>query len=77
MIGVVKQARHVEAIEVVELFAGHVAQHRLDVVDGALDPLVALKDIHLRRLKHAVKSAQHRQGQDHLAVLRLLVVAAQ
>ena len=52
------------------------AQHRLDVFDaGALESLVPRQHVRLRRLKHTVEATQHDHWQDHLAVLRLLVVA--
>ncbi len=64
-------------MDVVELLAGHRAQYRLDVLDVALDPGVALDDLGLGGVEDTVEPPQHGQRQDDLPVLGLLVVAPQ
>ena len=72
--GVVEEAAEVERRGVEELLPGHVLQHRVDVLDLALQRLGPLQDGGLRGLQHAVEAADNGQGEDDLAVLGLLVV---
>jgi hypothetical protein len=74
---VVEQAGEVELRDVEELLPGDGLQHRVDVVDlpGQLD--VPVEHGSLGGFQDAVQAAQHREGQDHPAVLGLLVVPPQ
>lgn len=75
LVGVVKQFGEGELAGVVELLAGHLAEHWVDVVDAALHLLVAVEHSIFGGFEHAVEAADHRERHDDLAVFGLLVVA--
>ena len=62
---------------VVEAVPGRSAQEAVDVHALPGEPIGSVGDIVSRRLQDALQAAQHRERQDHLAVVGLLVVAAQ
>ena len=76
-VGVVEELREGQRARVVELLARHGLEDGLDVLDPAGELLVLLEDRLLGGLKDAVEAADDGQRQDHLAVLGLLVVAAE
>ena len=62
---------------VVEALTGLAQQERLRVEPGLLLVRQLRQHRRLGRLKHAIEPAQHREGQDDLAVVGLLVIAPQ
>jgi hypothetical protein len=57
---------------------GNLVQHHVEALQvAALQLRVPFDHLRLGRLQHAVEAAQDGERQDHLAVVRLLVVAAQ
>ena len=75
LVGVVEQFGERELAGVVELLAGHLAEHRVHVVDTALHLLIAVEHGVFGGFQHAVQTADHGEGHDDLAVFRLLVIA--
>ena len=75
--GVAEQAAEVERAGVVEALTGDALEHEVGAFDALLESLRALEHRWLGLLQHAVQTAQHGEREDHLAVLRLLVVASQ
>jgi hypothetical protein len=71
------QCGEVEPRGVVELLAGLLLEDRVEVVDLARQLRGPVEHGLLGGLERAVQAAQHGEGEDHLAVLGLLVVAAQ
>jgi hypothetical protein len=71
------QRGEVEPGGVVELLAGLLLEDRVEVVVPARQLRGPVEHGLLGGLEHAVQAAQHGEGEDHLAVLGLLVVAAQ
>ena len=74
---IVEQLRERERAGVEELLAGDGLEDGFEVLDLAGQLLVSLQDGVFGRLEHAVEPADHGEREDHLAVLGLLVVAAQ
>jgi hypothetical protein len=74
---VAHQLLEVERRRVVEELAGLAQQEGFRVQPGCLAGLLLGKDSDLGRFQHAVEAPQHGEGQNDLAILRLLVVAAQ
>ena len=73
-----RAARRSRACEVLKNCSpGGLLQDRVDVLDLALQLRGPVEHLRLGRLQHAVEAAQHRERQDHPAVLGLLVVAPQ
>jgi hypothetical protein len=61
-----------------EVLAGNPLQDRLDILNALrLELGVLCEHGLLGRLEYTVEAAEHNQGQDDPAVLRLLVVATQ
>jgi len=77
LVRVVEQLGERELAGVVELLAGHLAEHQVDVVDAALHLLVAVKHGVFGGFQHAVQTADHGEGHDDFAVFRLLVIASE
>ena len=75
--GVVEQRRERERRGVVEAVPGDLHEHRVHVLQAALELLMALQHLRLRRLEHRVEAAENGEREDDLAVLGLLVVPAQ
>ena len=67
----------VEGGRVVEALPGLAQEERLRVEPGLLLVRQLRQHRRLGRLQHAIETAQHGEGQNDLAVVRLLVVAAQ
>ncbi len=74
---VADQLAQVEGGRVVEALAGLAQQERLGVQPGLLLVRELRQHRRLGRLQHAIETAEHGEGQDDLAVVGLLVVAAQ
>jgi hypothetical protein len=78
VVRVVQQAAEVEAGGVVEVGPADAAQDGGGLLDAAArEPIVLLHDRVPGVLQHAVQAPQHGEGQDDLAVVVLLEVAAQ
>ena len=77
LVGVVEQFGDRELAGVVELLARHLAKDRVDIVDATLHLRESVEHSVFGGFQHAVQAADHREGHDHLAVFRLLVVAPQ
>ena len=78
LVRVALQLLEIELAGVVERVAGDPVQDRLEVLDAAaFQRRVLLQHLRLGRLQHAVQPAQDGQRQDHPAVLRRLIRAAE
>ena len=78
LVGVVEELGQVQPRQVVEGAAGDLLEQTADDRLGLdLDARVRGEDLGLGRRQQAVETAQHRQGQDDLAVLVALVGPAQ
>ena len=73
VVGIGKQRREGVLRRVVERLAGGMRQHRTPVLEVLGELGGSLQHLVLGGLEHAVESAENRQGQDHPAVLGLLI----
>jgi hypothetical protein len=71
--GGLEETAKVQRTDVVELLPGHRLQDGFDVLDPALQLLVAIEHLGIGWLQDAVKPPDDRERQDDLAVLGLLL----
>lgn len=78
IVGVVEQVWDVELVDIPQLVdLGEPIEQGSEVVDFVFHALIHVEHVLLDRFEHAVEPPQHRQRQNDLAILRLLVVTSQ